>query len=114
MKRKHIITLATAAVALVGAASAQAQPAGERLFAPEFDTLGAPSAKSRADVVAELRQAAEHGLVAAGEAADVPFAEETFTSRTSRAQVRAEAVEAIRLGLVPHGEATPIPADGHA
>ena len=114
MNRKHILTLATVAVALLGAASAQAQPAGERLSAPEFEALDRPSAKSRAEVVAELRQAARDGLVRAGEVGDVPFAEEAFTSRTSRAQVRAETVEAMRLGLIPQGEAEPIRADEQA
>jgi hypothetical protein len=108
MDRKHILTVATVAVALLGAASAQAHPAGERLSAPEFETLDRPSAKSRAEVVAELRQAARDGLVPAGEIGDVAFAEEAFTSRTSRAQVRAETVEATRIGLIPRGEGEPI------
>jgi hypothetical protein len=114
MNRKHILTLATLVVALLGAASAQAQPAGERLSAPEFEALDRPSAKSRAEVVAELRQAAREGLVAAGESGDVPFADEAFSSRTSRAQVRAEALQAVRLGLIPRGEVAPVRTDPRA
>jgi hypothetical protein len=100
MNAKSLIAAATAAVALMGAASAFAQEA-----TPDTWINEAASTKSRADVNAELRQARRDGTSKFGSAG---YMERSDAGRT-RLQVQAEVIAARRSG-----ELAEINAEAHA
>ena len=62
------------------------------------------TAKTRAQVNAELAEARRLGQIVYGEV-DVPSVESPMVATKTRAQVNAELAEARRLGLVVYGEA---------
>ena len=114
MNRKTVFTVATALIAIAGAASAVAgdtnRPAnGENTF-----EISAPftSTASRATVRLGAVAAAHDGshLINGEKSGEI---DAPFTSTLSRAQVRAETLEAVRLGVIgfggdysPHGAPT--------
>jgi hypothetical protein len=107
MQKSTLLAVVTAAIAVFGAAASVAQEATD---APEVRHF-APT-KTRAEVMAELRQAEREGRVARNEADVQRIADAGFRSQKSRAQVRAETEEARRLGLAEAGEGgapTPTP-----
>ncbi len=71
-----------------------------------FDKQASPSAKSRAEVRAELKAAQIAGELPVGEIGKAVAVASTAT----RAQVAAETREAARLGLLSYGEIGPVQA----
>lgn len=100
MNAKSLITAATAAIALLGAASVFAQEA-----TPDTWIHEAASTKSRAQVSAELQQARKDGTIKFGSAG---YMERNDAGRT-RLQVQAEVIAARRSG-----ELAEINAEAHA
>lgn len=100
MNSKSFITSLTAAVALLGAASAFAAPlVGEAdLSLP----MAYSSKLSRAEVQAAALQARAAGQQFNGDY--IALKEPAFMSTVTRAQVHAEALEAIRLHAIGQGE----------
>jgi hypothetical protein len=88
MNRKTLLSLATFAVALLGAGSAFAQEATSDAW------MLAAMNKSRAQVHAELQQARKDGTIRATSLGYI----EPFTPVASRAAVHADAVAALRSG----------------
>jgi hypothetical protein len=99
---KPTVFTAAGIVAMLGSSLAFAQ---EATPAPEFKNF--VSTKTRAEVVAETKQAARQNLIPRHEGDTARIAQEGFKPLKTRAQVRAETAEAIRLGLVHHCEAAP-------
>jgi hypothetical protein len=95
-----MIAAAAAAALVFGATGVLAQ---EATPAPEIDNF--VSTKTRAQVIAETRDAARSGLIARNEADEQRIAAFGFVSLKTRGQVVAETVEARRLGLTTYGEA---------
>lgn len=79
---------------------------GEGIYPPEPESV---STTSRAQVVAELREAQRFGLISLGEADSNVVAPQAASAKT-RAQVIAELREAQRLGLVNVGGEGDVPA----
>lgn len=105
MFKPNLLAGITAAIALASASVCFAQ---EATIAPEFEKF--VSTKTRAEVIAETREAARLGLIPQNEWHAQHIADQGFKSLKTRAQVRAETAEAIRLGLVYFGEAGPVAA----
>ncbi|MDT7833865.1 hypothetical protein [Aquabacterium sp. OR-4] len=108
--RSTLLTAATAAVALLGAATCQAAtttdwyPAGEGEVIQHSQPLR--STLSRAQVVAQVEAAQrQHTLAAPGELVNLPAAT-TGTPTLARADVKRDTVAAVRAGqLLSAGEA---------
>lgn len=103
MKTSRILSVSLLAAGFMGATSASAD--GPYLypyhgFAPESAET---SKTTRAEVVADLREAQRLGLISTGEAG-FRFAEPAAANAKPRIQVVAELREAQRLGLVSIGE----------
>ena len=87
--RYSVIAAASVAFAFAGQALAETGEAS-------YDyPLPAVSAKSRADVLAELQQARKQGQIQVGEAG---WPTVTFTARKSRGDVQAETLAAVKSG----------------
>lgn len=98
---KHVITAATAAVALLSAGASFAQSYGDgEGFRERADFLAWKGTKTRAEVRAELLAAQRAGEIAYGEVGIDRALFANVKSEKSRAQVRAETLEARRLGLL--------------
>jgi hypothetical protein len=97
MKAKSVLLAAMLSVGAVSAATA-----GELYPLPIQDNVGTP--KERAEVVAQMQQAARAGEIVNGEQSFVAAAPATAFSRM---QVAAETREAQRLGLIANGELAP-------
>lgn len=114
--RSTLLTVATAAAALLGAATCQAAPAGEWYPAGEGEviqrTQPVRSTLTRAQVTAQVEAAQRaHTLAAAGELSTVPAAAPAPTA-LARAEVKRETVAAARAGqLASAGEGL---AEAHA
>jgi len=103
MKSSRIFSVSLLAAGVMGATSASAD--GPYFypyhgFAPESAET---SKTTRAEVVADLREAQRLGLISVGEAG-FKFTEPTAANAKPRVQVVAELHEAQRLGLVSIGE----------
>ena len=89
----------TASMAVLTAAPCLAQEASP---APEFDNF--TPARTRAEVIAETRDAARRGLIAHNEIGEPWFLCQDLAPIRSRAQVRAETAKAVRMNLAYVGE----------
>jgi Domain of unknown function (DUF4148) len=99
MLSKHILTVATATIALLGAAAAFAQ---ETTPTPEIDH--AVSTTTRAEVRSQTAEALRQGLIPRNDYEEQLQAERTFLPTKTRTQVVAETIEARRLGLLSQPE----------
>lgn len=108
--RSTLLTVATAAAALLGAAACQAAPAADYYPAGEGEVIQRAqpvrSTLTRAQVTAQVEAAQRsHTLAAAGELSTVPTVAAT-TPALARADVKRETVAAARAGqLLSAGEA---------
>lgn len=97
-------------LAITSSAWAGVEPYPEAVQAEQLST------KTRADVIAELREAQRLGLISSGEG-DFPSARVSHQSADSvalrgdasvvRARIRAETIEAAKLGLLNFGNGNP-------
>ena len=100
---KHLLTLAAAAVALLGAGASMAQAYGDgESLREQAELRNWKGTKTRAEVRAELLAAQRAGEITYGEGATERALLANFKSTLTRAQVRAETLEARRLGLLDH------------